>query len=137
MLEWKPDYETGVLTVDAQHKVLFGHINRLGKLLENPEIRRSEADFLLNFLEGYASLHFRSEETCMARYKCPAYAKNKEDHAVFLNILKFCKAEYEATDQPRDMLLRLHETMVWWITHHILRVDVQLKESTGSKQVAE
>jgi hemerythrin len=70
----------------------------------------------------------------MARYKCPAYAKNKKDHAVFLNLLKFCKAEYEATEKPRDMLVRLHESMVWWITHHILTVDVQLKESAGTKQ---
>ena len=38
MLEWKSDYETGVPAIDLQHKVLFDHINRLEKLLNEAEI---------------------------------------------------------------------------------------------------
>jgi hemerythrin len=129
MLEWKSDYETGVPAIDAQHKVLFEHINRLGKLLEKAEIERSEADNLLIFLENYANLHFNSEETCMARFRCPAYEKNKDDHGLFLNILKFCKGQYQASSKPKEILERLHESMVWWINQHILKVDIQLKDS--------
>lgn len=133
MLEWKSDYETGVLAIDAQHKVLFDHINRLGKLLEKAEIEQSEADYLLTFLEDYASLHFNSEETCMARFRCPAYARNKEDHGLFLNMMKFYKAEYGASSKTKAMLERLHESMVWWINQHILKVDIQLKDSVANK----
>jgi len=132
MLEWKPDYETGVAAIDTQHKVLFDHINRLGKLVESDEIERSQSDYLLKFLEDYAVQHFNGEETCMARFRCPAYGKNKEDHALFLNILKFCKAEYESSPRPKAMLERLHESMVWWINQHILTVDVQLKDSVAA-----
>ena len=32
------------------------------------------------------------------------------------------------------MLARLHESMVWWINQHNLKVDIQLKDSVGVKQ---
>jgi len=133
MLEWKSVYETGVPAIDTQHKVLFDHINRLGKLLEKSEIKRPESDYLLTFLEDYAVQHFKGEETCMARFRCPAYERNKEDHALFLNILRFCKAEYKATSKPKEMLERLHESLVWWIKQHIIKVDVQLKDFMADK----
>lgn len=131
MLEWKSDYETGVLAIDNQHKILFDHINRLGKLLEKPTFERTESDYLLAFLENYVYLHFNSEETCMARFVCPAYARNKEDHALFVNILKFCRGQYAAAIKPKEVLERLHESMIWWINQHILKVDIQLKDSVA------
>lgn len=134
MLEWKSDYETGMPAIDAQHKVLFEHINRLGKFVKTGEIQRSEADYLLTFLENYAVQHFNGEEACMARFQCPAYERNKEDHALFLNVLRFCKTEYKTTDQPKETLERLHESMRWWINQHILKVDVRLKDSISAKQ---
>jgi hemerythrin len=134
MLEWKSDYATGVLAVDSQHKVLFDYINRLEKLLEKTKIDRSEADGLLTFLEDYAVLHFRGEENCMARFQCPAFEANKEGHALFLNNLKFYRGQYENLSKPNEMLERLHESMVWWIDQHILKVDVQLRETDAANQ---
>jgi hemerythrin len=135
MLEWKSDYETGVLAIDTQHQVLFNNINRLEGVLIKATVERSEADYLLAFLENYAAQHFSGEEACMARYHCPAYAKNKEDHAQFLNILKLAREQYEATNAPGDVLRRLHETMVWWINDHILKVDIRLRGCTDGRQV--
>jgi hemerythrin len=133
MLEWKSDYETGVSAIDTQHKVLFDNINRLGQLLDKEDIERAEADYLLKFLENYAEQHFKGEETCMARYRCPAYAKNKEEHAQFLTILGFAVGQFETSTTPKDVLQRLHESMAWWIRNHILKVDVQLKNFAGGK----
>ena len=133
MLEWKPDYETGVPAIDTQHKVLFDNINRLGKVLERADIERAETDYLLKFLQNYADQHFRGEETCMARYRCPARAKNKEEHAQFRTILGSALGHYETSTKPKDVLGRLLESMVWWIHNHILRVDIQLKDYTGAK----
>ena len=133
MLEWKPDYETGVPAIDTQHKVLFDNINRLEKLLDRADIDRAEADYLLKFLENYAEQHFRGEETCMARYRCPAHAKNKEEHAQFRTILGFAIGHYETSTEPKDVLARLHESMAWWIRNHILKVDIQLKDYAGEK----
>lgn len=133
MLEWKSDYETGVPTIDTQHKVLFDNINRLEALLAKDEIVRSEADYLLKFLDGYAAQHFKGEETCMARFRCPSHARNREEHAQFLETLKFAREEYKIAHKPRAVLERLHETLAFWINNHILQVDVQLKACPGVK----
>ncbi len=131
MLEWKSDYETGVPAIDTQHKVLFDNINRLGKLLDKADIERAEADYLLNFLENYAEQHFNGEETCMVRYRCPAHARNKVEHAQFKTILGFAIGQYEVATAPKEVLRRLHESMVWWIHNHILKVDIQLRNCMG------
>jgi hemerythrin len=136
MLEWKSDYETGVPEIDTQHKVLFANINRLEEALTNREINRVEADYLLDFLDKYAEQHFKGEETCMARFRCPAHAKNKEEHARFLDFLRFARGEYAVTTAPRNVLEGLHESMVSWIKKHILTVDIQLRDCTGAKACA-
>jgi len=137
MLEWKPAYETGVPEIDTQHRVLFDNINRLGKLLDKAEVDRAEADYLLKFLENYAEQHFKGEESCMARYRCPAHNRNKEEHAQFRTILGFAIGQYETATTPKVVLTRLHDSMVWWISNHILKVDIQLKSCVGSKAVAD
>jgi hemerythrin len=128
MLEWKSDFETGVLELDTQHKVLFDNINRIGKLLEKQNVQRSEAAYLLDFLEKYAAQHFTGEETCMARFRCPAHERNKREHEMFMEILKFARGEFESAALPGKVLERLHESMVWWINDHILKVDIKLKD---------
>ena len=129
MLEWNSDYETGVSAIDTQHRVLFNTINRIELLLAKVDIDRGEADYLLAFLEQYAAQHFNGEETCMARYHCPSHSKNKQEHGQFLNVVKFCRAEYAASTPTREVLERLHATSVWWIKNHILKVDIQLRDS--------
>ena len=136
MLEWKADYETGVPAIDTQHKVLFNHINRLEEVLKKSENERAEADYLLAFLENYAEQHFKGEETCMARFRCPAHAKNKEEHKQFMDFLVFGKSLYQSSGSPKEVLERLHESMVWWINNHILKVDVQLKDRVRLKKTA-
>ena len=137
MLEWKPDYETGVPELDTQHKVLFDNINRLGKLLDKEEIERAEADYLLDFLKQYVAQHFQFEETCMARYQCPAHPKNKEQHAQLQNALAHFNQDYATFGPLKELLQRLHATMVWWINSHILKVDSQLKGCVPSKVFVE
>src|ERR1035437_7311831 len=137
MLEWKPDYETGVPEIDTQHKVLFDNINRLGKLLDKEEIERAEGDYLLDFLKQYIAQHFQFEETCMARFRCPSHAKNKEQHAQLQNALAHFNKDYAVLGPSKNLLQRLHSTMVWWINSHILKVDVQLKGYVRSKESAE
>jgi len=133
MLEWSSDYETGVQAIDIQHKVLFDTVNRIERLLGKVEIDRAEADYLLEFLEQYATQHFKSEETCMARFHCPAHGKNLVEHGQFLNVVRYCRAEYAATTPTREVLERLHATVVWWINSHILKVDIQLRDCVELK----
>ena len=109
----------------------------LEKLLDKAEVDRAEADYLLKFLENYAEQHFKGEESCMARYRCPAHNRNKEEHAQFRTILGFAIGQYETATTPKMVLTRLHDSMVWWISNHILKVDIQLKSCVAPKAVAD
>jgi hemerythrin len=51
---------------------------------------------------------------------------------VFLEILQVARGEFESTMLPKHVLERLHETMIWWINDHILKVDIKLKDSVGA-----
>ena len=133
MLEWNSNYATGVPAIDIQHKALFDAINRIEILVGKAEIDRAEADHLLEFLEQYAALHFKDEETCMSRFHCPAHEKNKVEHGQFLNVVRYCRAEYAATTPTREVLERLHATVVLWINSHILKLDIQLRDCVELK----
>ena len=63
----------------------------------------------------------------MARFRCPSHARNKEQHDQLINALAHFNHEYEIHGPLKDMLQRLHTTLVWWINSHILKIDVQLK----------
>ncbi len=133
MLEWNSNYATGVPAIDIQHKALFDTINRIEKLLGKGAIDRAEADHLLEFLEQYAAQHFKDEEACMSRFHCPAHEKNKVEHGQFLNVVRYCRAEYAATTPTREALERLHATVALWINSHILKLDIQLRDCVGLK----
>ena len=128
MIKWKPAYDTGVPKIDRQHRVLLANFNRLEELLASQEVERAEADCLLQFLEQYATLHFRGEETCMTNYRCPACDRSQVEHTQFLKMVKAARAEFATTTAPTVVLERLHESMVCWFNDHILRLDSQLKE---------
>jgi hemerythrin len=63
----------------------------------------------------------------MARFRCPNHAKNKEQHLQLQDALADFSVDYAALGLSRELLQRLHTTMVWWITSHILKVDIGLK----------
>ena len=67
----------------------------------------------------------------MSRFHCPAHEKNKLEHGQFLNVVRYCRAEYVAATPTREALERLHATVVWWIKNHILKVDIQLRDCVG------
>jgi hemerythrin len=128
MLTWSEEFATGSPLVDTQHRMLIDRINQLEQLLNGPPPSRVTCDGLLDFLASYVVSHFKFEEQCMERYRCPVHEKNKQAHAAFLdNFAKF-KARYQAEGPKPELLKNLQTTASDWIKNHILSVDVQLKK---------
>ena len=100
MIIWNEQFATGSDTLDQQHRLLINNLNLLGSLLTDTNPNREQGEFLIqlvDFLESYAHTHFSFEEQCMEKYRCPAHAKNKQDHEQFLKFLREfkerCRAE--------------------------------------------
>ena len=130
MIEWNEQFKTGSNTIDRQHMALVQNINYLECLLTETNPTKETCDFLvhlIDFFESYIMEHFRFEEDCMEKHRCPAHAANKQAHEAFMAFFKQYKKHTRHKGFHPDAVRTLHQTMSLWIEEHILRVDTQLK----------
>jgi hemerythrin len=130
MLQWSEQFETGHPLLDTQHRMLISYINRLEELAQHTAPSHDDVELFLRFvefLEDYILTHFREEEDCMHRFKCPVHAENQMAHRSFLDFFRKFKLRLEGDGYRPDVMAELYESCSAWIQQHILRIDVQLK----------
>lgn len=118
---WHSDIETGVYTIDQQHRVLFDLVMRT-----HPELMTGigvSLEQTLDLLRSYADYHFDYEETWLQQHtggleESLAHAKN---HArLFSRLLDF-----EARHRRGDLGFgELHRFLQEWLVSHILYQDI-------------
>jgi hemerythrin len=130
MIKWDPRYETGVPSIDSQHRSLFRYINQLGELAnrEDPP-EKAEVDALIDFLEDYVASHFKYEESCMERFRCPSHEENMRAHQLFFEGWQKFRATYTERGPDPEVLKRLFTIAECWIRNHICKIDVNLRDS--------
>lgn len=130
-MKWRPEYATGIEQVDDQHRAIF-------KVADDFEVELDaglgEHNYrtVLDFLNQYVRAHFGFEETCMARYHCPAAQQNERAHAQFITVIndftqRFTDHGYVAADASA-----LTSTVNQWLDRHICTIDTRLKDSVQS-----
>jgi hemerythrin len=130
MLIWTKDFETGYPQLDRQHRLLIDHINLLAEQLHTTNPTPEELEFaihLVDYLEAYANIHFKTEEHCMEIHRCPAHAQNRQEHEHFRGFIRDYKRLCELQGFNPQLLRNLHNVMSSWIREHILKIDTQLK----------
>jgi hemerythrin len=130
MLNWNEKFETGHSLMDAQHRMLISYVNRLEELSGNTNPSREEAELFLRFiefLEDYVMMHFKEEEECMYRFRCPAHKDNQRAHSEFLDFFRGFKLQFKIEGYRPDLVKELFDACVAWIKRHILLIDVQLR----------
>lgn len=130
MIVWSDQFETGFEKINQQHRTLIDNINLLEELLYTTNPTLGEVKFmvsLVDYLEGYADIHFKGEEKCMESHRCPNHADNQKEHERFRGFIRDYKKLCELQGFKVELLKNLHEVMSKWITEHILRIDTQLK----------
>lgn len=130
MIIWDEQFATGSDALDQQHRVLINNLNLLESMLTETNPTREQGEFLIHlvdFLESYAHTHFSFEEQCMEKYRCPAHARNKQEHEQFLKFLREFKERCRAEGLRVDVLQGLYQRLGSWVEGHILTVDTRLK----------
>ena len=130
MLLWNKTHATGSSTIDQHHQMLMDNINHLERMLTSTNPTAEECKLLIqlvDFLESYADMHFKFEEECMERFRCPAHQKNKEGHAQFREFFRRFKERHTTEGFRPEVLKDLHAMASAWIQTHILQVDLQLR----------
>jgi hemerythrin len=110
--------------------MLIAYVNRLEGLAENTNPSPEEVALFLRFiefLEDYLVSHFREEEECMFRFRCPAHQDNKRAHTEFLDFFRGFKLRFLDEGYRPEVVRELFAACVAWIQRHILRIDVQLR----------
>ena len=127
MITWSNAYATGIQSIDEQHQMIFRMTNEFHAVLEGDG--QASYEKMLNSLESYARAHFRLEEECMVRYRCPVADQNKQAHARFTNILQDMRQRYSIIGFDRKDAQELIGLLEEWLANHICKVDVQLKQA--------
>lgn len=133
---WTKEFETGSAKLDLQHRLLITNINHLGELLHTTNPTKDEVEtvsLVVDFLESYADNHFKLEEECMERHRCPAHIENLHAHGRFRGFFHRYRQQCAAEGYRVELLRTLHETCRSWIQDHILKIDTQLRTSLAAK----
>lgn len=125
MFEMKPEYLTGIESIDAEHEKLFEIASRAYELMRNDFIidKYDEIVEILNELKEYAVVHFKNEEAYMESIQYKRMFTQKIQHQEFLNKVN----EYDLThvDENQDQVIReLLDFLGVWLVEHILENDV-------------
>ena len=126
MPHWNPNFETGHVAIDAEHREFVRQLDLLKTAIDAGAGREKVVDLIV-VLQHYVLGHFAREEAHMLRVGCPAHEANCAAHREFalkfdhwLELLTFAGT-------PVSLLLEVHHESLAWITRHILKVDCSLR----------
>jgi len=124
-INWNKSMSTGVQSLDDEHRQVIAWLNKLLEAMLQGK-GHAEIEGLLDKINRYTAIHFRHEEECMARYKCPAAQKDAADHARISKVLAALNAEYERDGATTQLTVRLQTEGIRLFVGHIRRIDTQL-----------
>jgi hemerythrin len=127
MITWDESMSTGVPLIDAQHKMLFQKFNEFSEAISDVTSREAAAE-TLDFLQFYATWHFRREEKCMDEYQCPVAAQNKQAHAEFLATFDGFYEKWQNGTITPELVRETHRELESWLVNHIGHTDTQLRQ---------
>lgn len=120
LVGWNDSYKLGINSIDDQHKVLFGLINKLylayGKSRSKAELREVLVELL-----NYTKYHFGHEEKIFHRIGYASTQKHIEQHVKFINKVNSFKEEFERGDV--SVALDVVHFLQDWLVSHIQRTD--------------
>jgi hemerythrin len=121
-IEWRENLETGIDTVDDQHRELFSRFN---KLLEacNAGKGREEVLEVLLFLNDYIRSHFSAEEELQTRFGYPDYPSHHVQHNRFIQTVEELERQFKDEGATIALVIQTNHTMVNWLIQHIGKVD--------------
>lgn len=122
---WNENFETGIESVDNEHKQLVNLLNKLANTLKNNE--ELEISKAFNELALYANYHFTSEEKVWEKYlkDDELVTNHRSNHDAFLPKVLELKEE----DKEKELSIVVEDILkflVRWLAFHIIGEDKRL-----------
>ena len=122
-LKWDKRLETGISTIDSQHKEIFKRIDKLGLSIINGR-GKTELILLIDFLLAYIIEHFDAEEKLLSNLKYPEYYSHCEEHQKFRELCKDLVHEYQTRGVDQYLAIETEKKLIEWWENHILKSDM-------------
>ena len=90
VISWKEIYETGIATLDNEHRALVAEINRLYEAIRDKRGDEVLGE-ILTMLESYTVNHFQHEEKLMAEYHYPGLEEHQRAHQELIDAVQEIK----------------------------------------------
>lgn len=129
LIEWRPEFETGVLDVDHEHRELVDLINQLHEQMGG-DAEPAQISAFLGEVFARISAHFALEESVMRKHQYDQYTEHKTDHEKLLDDIRdimddFEAGKYDAYDEALSSAVRD------WFVDHFKTKDARLHSMLG------
>jgi hemerythrin len=130
LIKWRESYETGIISMDTQHKKLIDLINKLYNVIRKNESIGIVDDVLKEMIK-YGDIHLKNEEDLLKDNNYPDITNHIAQHQYYLEKLDaiMTKSIREKELAEKDTYAFLRQ---WWMTH-IVAEDKKYGEFLKSK----
>ena len=124
LVTWNDSFSVGIPEIDRQHKQLIEQLNTLIDALDaNQSLDKIQT--IVQFIERYATQHFRYEEDRLHCSQCPVV--QDAAHRQFTQTLQEVKDELEQKGTGPSLTTKVKEHLLDWLIHHIKQIDNQIQ----------
>jgi hemerythrin len=121
-IAWGEHLATGITEVDNQHREL---LRRLNAFLDACDAGKGKEDLIgmLQFLDDYVVIHFRTEERLMEIHSYPDRVLHRGYHHGFIRQLKELKRRFLLEGPSPSLVKEINRVVVGWLLDHIAIKD--------------
>ena len=128
----KPEYFTGIESIDQEHSRLFELAQETQDLLTDPLVydKTENLNSLISELIDYTKTHFAHEEAFMRSIHYAEIDSHMVLHRKFEdNLMQFDPDCLEDVDNQNEIVEKLLGFLITWLIDHIQRMDMQYIKS--------
>lgn len=119
---WQSKYETGVMSIDNDHRNLVSMIENLYSAISKGEGKKV-IDVIVKGLSEYAIVHFNREEMLMKSIGFEGFEKHKKSHQTFTD--KVSSFQQMLASGQQNISVEVVAFLRDWLINHIQNIDMQ------------
>ena len=132
IIEWKDEYSVGIQSIDQQHKIWIGLINKLHDAMSKGEGKKILSD-IYEEIVAYTKTHLKNEEILFQKYSFPDIAAHKLVHDKLTQ--QVLDKQKEIQEGKTVLTMEVMTFLKNWLIDHIQNTDKKYSAFLISKGV--